>query len=253
MLIYRYKILTEHKNIKREMLKMKYNFAEIGERIKKERKAHGFKSQDSLVDELKERFAFPITRQTLAKIEKGENNHYDCDLLFALCEIFDCEMGYLLCEYDTRYGREKDVATDTGLSQEAATELCQLVWYKDILSRLIVDKRFLQLLITIDKAKSNQILDDTYAQEKVVHLKSILKGDGYGVTMFNSPDDVSQYFVRAAQDILAAIINDMPFRPRFSDNDVKPDFLGMLREIESKTRRSATTGGINGGIESKKR
>ena len=250
---------------------MKYNFIKIGERIKKERKAHGFKSQDSLVNELKERFAFPITRQTLAKIEKGENNHYDCDLLFALCEIFDCEMGYLLCEYDTRYGREKDVAIDTGLSQEAATKLCYIKDNPicvDIFSKMIESDKFERLLITMNKAKSRNTINNTYAREIVNYVTQGVAG-GKGENLFSRVEDAEDFLFRQAVDNFSKLLTSIPFKPfQYEDEpENKSRFVNatptkqQLKNMALNGRSiqigcnddSATTGGITGGIESKNR
>lgn len=102
---------------------MKYNYALIGERIKNERKAAGYKSHDALCDALRDKYGYAITRRTLGEIENGERNHYDADFLFYLCDLFGCEMGYLLGEYDCRTGRNTDIAAATGLSEKAIERL----------------------------------------------------------------------------------------------------------------------------------
>lgn len=88
---------------------MKYNYKGIGSRISKERKAAGFKSQQAFIDYLHQKYGYSIGRNTLSAIENGKTGHYDCELLYILCDIFNCEMWYLLCEYECKTGRNTDV------------------------------------------------------------------------------------------------------------------------------------------------
>lgn len=100
---------------------MKYNYVDIGNRIRNERKSIGY-SQDDLINELKER-GISVSRNTISAIESGKTNHYDSDLLFALCDLFNCELGYLLCEYDCKTGRNTDICSDIGLTENAVNVL----------------------------------------------------------------------------------------------------------------------------------
>ncbi len=130
---------------------MKYNFKKIGEIIVKERKAAGYKSQDDLIQQLKE-YGYSISRNTLSKIEQGNTNHYDCELLFLLCEIFDCEMGYLLGEYECKTGRNTDIVNETGLNEDAVNKLLFLNsmnkahGLSDVLSLFITHPKFIDTL-----------------------------------------------------------------------------------------------------------
>ena len=101
---------------------MEYNYEEIGRIIKKERKKTGL-SQDAFIQLIREKHGYSISRNTLSKIEKGKTSHYDCELLYILCDIFDCEMGYLLGEYECKTGRSTDISKETGLSETAIDKL----------------------------------------------------------------------------------------------------------------------------------
>lgn len=101
---------------------MRYNFKEIGERLKEERKATGIKSQDALAEYIAKHNYRNFKRQTIAKWEKGE----ECpplDVLLTLCELYHCELGYLLCEYDCRTKENTDIQKVTGLSEKAIKKL----------------------------------------------------------------------------------------------------------------------------------
>ena len=98
---------------------MEYNFKKIGKRIASERKKHGFETQNALIKKLQEKYFIHVGRNTISSIECGSVNHFDCDLLAALCSEFDCDMGYLLCEYDCKCHQNADVQKVTGLSDKA--------------------------------------------------------------------------------------------------------------------------------------
>ena len=56
-----------------------------------------------------------MSRNTLSAIENGKYHYYGTDFLFAICELFNCEMGYLLCEYDEKRRIKADIKEATGL------------------------------------------------------------------------------------------------------------------------------------------
>lgn len=102
---------------------MEYDFKRIGKRIKDLRKAKGW-SQDRLIDILQPKV--PIGRNTLSAIENGNAKHFELSLLTALCEIFNCEMGHLLCEYECKTREATDIQTVIGLSEPAVNSLRNL-------------------------------------------------------------------------------------------------------------------------------
>lgn len=99
------------------MLVLEYNLTEIGERLKKERKEYGFKSHDALCDYIKENNYRSFKRQTISKWEQGK----ECpplDVLLTLCKLYNCEVGYLLCEYDCKYRENTNIKETIGLTEE---------------------------------------------------------------------------------------------------------------------------------------
>lgn len=102
---------------------MKYNETMIGQRIKEERENLGF-SQGELAEACN---LSMNSRQTIAKWESGKQLPPTNDLL-KLCELFKCELGYLLCEADYAKGYKSRTATElyekTGLSEPAVENLC---------------------------------------------------------------------------------------------------------------------------------
>jgi transcriptional regulator with XRE-family HTH domain len=102
---------------------MRYNHKQIGRRIAEERKKHNF-SQDDLIAWLSNTHGIGISRNTLSQIEQGKRDRYDTDFLFALCDLFDCQVGYLLCEYDDCKIYDNQFIHDkTGLSEPAIQTL----------------------------------------------------------------------------------------------------------------------------------
>lgn len=100
---------------------MTYNWAEIGARIKAERTNKGL-SLEKLASDVY------TTRQTLANWEKGKGSVIDLGVMLKLCEVFDCELGYLLCEeeYKNKTKQKTDICNDTGLSEKAVSSLCSM-------------------------------------------------------------------------------------------------------------------------------
>lgn len=91
---------------------------EIGERILTERKKLGL-TQDGLAEKID-----IGSRQTIGQWENGTALP-SLSKLLCMCDLFDCEIGYLLCEYDCKTRAATDVKSETGLSERAVYELQQ--------------------------------------------------------------------------------------------------------------------------------
>jgi transcriptional regulator with XRE-family HTH domain len=91
------------------------NFEEMGQRIRAERIQLKM-TMDKLGEETS------VSRQTVSKWEKGESAPSVFDLL-RLCEIFECDFGYLVGEYQNRTRVETDIVKETGLSALAVANL----------------------------------------------------------------------------------------------------------------------------------
>ena len=102
---------------------MEYNYKKIGIRIKQERKRKKW-SQDRLIDEL-ENHGIYIGRNSLSNIENGKVDVTQSNfrLIPVLCQLFGCDAGYLLCEYDERSWELSDVSKYIGLSEAAVNDI----------------------------------------------------------------------------------------------------------------------------------
>ena len=96
--------------------KINTNKVETGKRIKNLREEAGYNSQKSFAEKL------GYSRQTVAKWENGETMP-TLDTLYDIVSVLDCDMGYLLCLYDTRYFKHAEICEETGLSAEAVEKL----------------------------------------------------------------------------------------------------------------------------------
>lgn len=151
------------------MFIMKYNFEKIGKRIKEERKKKKW-TQKKLMEKLSP--YCPLGRNTLSDIENGICSNISLTLFSTLCkeEFFDCDMGYLLCEYDEKRHIAADIKEATGLDPDAINIILNM---KDrflklsILNGLLKNDCFLAIIDGISFAD--------YHMEKSKELDSIEK------------------------------------------------------------------------------
>lgn len=96
-----------------------FNNIEIGAMVRKERNAIG---------ETLESFApkVGISRQTLSKWENGQGTGPTVDDLLRMCDLFNCDFGYLVGEYSCKRRVSTDIQDATGLSEEACAALAKI-------------------------------------------------------------------------------------------------------------------------------
>jgi len=105
---------------------MEYDFERIGKRICYNRKKLGL-TQEGFILKLNTEYYIPIKRQTYINIEHGrigKCRSFDLAFMNALCKVFRCDMGYLLCDQgyednDCKTRAAIDVKSYTGLSDAA--------------------------------------------------------------------------------------------------------------------------------------
>lgn len=108
------------------------NKTKTGKRISELREKAGYKTIEKFADEL------GYSRQTVAKWENG-NAMPTLDQLCDIVSLLECDIGYLLCLYDTRYFEHADICKTTGLSEKAVNILtaAQSNDKADIISHMI--------------------------------------------------------------------------------------------------------------------
>ncbi len=139
---------------------------EIGKRIKENRKEMGMTQYD-LIEKLH------IGRNTLSDIENGKKLP-DAETLYSLCEIFNCEVGYILCDYVAKTGRDTDVMKELGISYKAIKNIKQYKNYHKVLfgmgrrnnlDSLLSNTNFIELLDKISKYKEYNEMNKTEEKE----------------------------------------------------------------------------------------
>lgn len=98
-----------------------YDWKNIGSRIKNEREKKGM-SQSNFAEYCGLQ---RTSRGTVGEWEKGKRLP-DLEALLKMCELFECELGYILCEegYECKTRAQTDIQEKTGLTAEAVSSLC---------------------------------------------------------------------------------------------------------------------------------
>ena len=121
--LYRIRFKSEIHEKEKGCIRLEYK--EIGERIKKERKRLGIRSQLDLMELLRDR-GCPVGRNSVSGLETGKAEtyqHINLGLLSNLCDLYGCDLGYLLGLYP-QHSREASVACEiTGLSEQAVENI----------------------------------------------------------------------------------------------------------------------------------
>lgn len=104
-----------------------HNPVAIGHRIKQRRKELGM-SQEELLERLRcsGDGSGGMSKVTFGKIEHGELGDFKISQALALCEVLSCDIGYLLCEYDSKTLTTEQMTAHTGLSEESIETLHDL-------------------------------------------------------------------------------------------------------------------------------
>lgn len=99
----------------------------IGRRIAEERKRLGC-SQTTLGEKLSAMMDGSISAEqnTISNWERGKNLPASLDVFLAMSQIFGCDCGYLLCDYDERTHNSSEICKATGLSDSSIQHLCSL-------------------------------------------------------------------------------------------------------------------------------
>lgn len=119
----------------------------VGKRIAEERKRLGISQKDLLT----QIFKSEKSHKTLTAWEKGERLP-DLDSLALMADLFHCDIGYLLGDYNEHTRISADIARETGLSEQAIKTILmlrrdnQMDWGLDTLNILLETQDFMVLL-----------------------------------------------------------------------------------------------------------
>ena len=218
-------------------MKQKYDWKRIGERIKQER-------EELKLDQIELGEQLGISRQTVSNWERGRA-YPSVDDMGRLCGIFNCEIGYLLCEYDCKTKESADVCAVTGLSEEAVNMLIKLNTNEEdaliltVLSYLLGEDDLVFALAAAAsafKTKINQINDikkhgESYGyiwgdyhrllDDEEEKLKNTLEQKG--LTIMPIRYTISKY-IQEAEELFGSTIKQVV------------DWMGMLEKLPTDTR-----------------
>ncbi len=181
---------------------MLYSWHIIGNRIRENRKEKGL-SQERLAEYLEQITTSSTKRQTVAGWENGKPIK-KLEQLTALCEIFDCDMSYLLCECNTKHIKTQEIGSATGLSDKAIDTLISLrkidSRLSDTISRIIENKDLLYQIHDCCTAEYNNAdfetsYEDFFSDQKRKAIMSPQKMEQLNLMMlYNSLRDfVNEY------------------------------------------------------------
>lgn len=174
---------------------MEYNFETSGKRIKFLRKSKGW-SQEELAEQLSY-IDVPITRGRIGSIEKGNQQKFDLPFLLGCCRLFDCDIGYLLGEYNEGTTRDNQfIAQETGLGDAAIRRLsAEKEHYGqfqiDQLSKLILNDTFWEILKLFHR-------DDSFF-ENHTRIKKNLADRGWARTLEGQDPEGDEQYNRASR------------------------------------------------------
>lgn len=148
---------------------MTYNFKEIGERMQEEREYKRLSL--AYVAE----FCGVQQYQTVSNWEKGNTNP-SLKALLKLCELFECELGYLLGDdgYKLKTRAKTDIHKETGLSGEAVEKIVEENNTPEIkvLSMLLCNPDFWKVLRLIRQGiESAECSQNANATDEVIYRK----------------------------------------------------------------------------------
>lgn len=110
------------------MSDIKKKRAAIGSRIKEERKKRSWSQEEfgwRMKQILNPDSDVSIPQNTISGWENGKSLP-EIYTFFAMAELFHCDVGYLLCEYDEPIHGTTDICKATGLSEHTVSFLCRM-------------------------------------------------------------------------------------------------------------------------------
>lgn len=117
---------------------MGYDYIKIGQRIRDLRKQK-FGNQDEFIFALSEK-GVPISRNRVSAIENGEQSKFTFPFLIACCELFCCDIGFLLGEHECKTIEVQSIQDYTGLRESTIYQLHHWhdIWGAEITNTIAV-------------------------------------------------------------------------------------------------------------------
>lgn len=181
---------------------MQYLQEVIASRITEERTALGL-TKEGLAERLN------VNRNTITSWERKDSKgrYPPLEDLARMCDLFNCELGYLLGEYDCKTRAATDIQSETGLSERAIDRLREEAQKSEIfrgtLSELIESPLFYSLVLGIADYKrymsfSPEMYADVGSENiSISDLSRMITPAGWAVL---SSGDAAEYWLQRAYE-----------------------------------------------------
>ena len=209
---------------------------QIGKRIKDERRKKKL-SQQKLADAISSIMVdsdpdYKGTEQnTVSNWEKGVSLP-PLSKLIALSEIFDCDLGYLLCDYDEPKRDLADVVEQTGLSGKAATRL------KTMAGRVNKEKQagWLNTMEEQELKALNTILENDYQMLYYIYQYIFGNYDSFSIATVNHSGQEKDI---VEKDILLCNTNTPDTGTYINAEQLQPVFLLSIQSALMDLKKKA--------------
>lgn len=194
---------------------MQYEHKRIAERLKIERDKLKL-SQDALAELLN------VNRNTIRRWERqdGKGQVPPLNDLLRMCNIFDCELGYLLCEHTCKTREATNVQEVTGLSEYTINQLKEYRAYSNALDFDLID--FIDYLV------------QTVDTRLPMRINALLQIPRYKTTVEESERE-ERIYAEIYSDI-KAMVNDI--RKRSEEHKIYKEKMRKLREKSHKALKA---------------
>ena len=163
-----------------------------------------------------------VTESTLSRFINGTKDTLSLDQMIGIARIFNVSTDFLLCMTDVPDRKNYDIS-ELGLSAEAARNLYTGRANPQVVSRLLENRRFAQLINMIALYFDDTLTSGFAVQNQMYQtLSSMLLGTG------KEQPDARKAAQQAAQ---AAALNKMPVYQADLTN-IQNQFMAVLREIK---------------------
>ena len=201
----------------------------VGKRIKQARKLNNHKmTQQALADKLSCSEKAPILNGklnavSLNRLKKWEDgtNPVELEWIPAVCDVLECDVGYLFGEYEELTRQASDVCKETGLSEDAIKALRSMgnvklkdgvlhrTEFQDMISCMFEDPRFSSIIphiIEAERLLQPQEIDNNLLAENFIESIDNVESFGYIVL---KREDARQFHLRQAAQAFLSIVNDI--------------------------------------------
>lgn len=221
---------------------------EIGKRIQMLRIAKGLKQAEFL----RELFMSETSLKSLRNWENGDVLP-ELDTLIRMADVFGCDIGYLLCDYNEINRDVADICKATGFNSFAAHNIQNLDFVvgnrhfaqfengtlskRYILSQVIADERIIQVLIAAKQAK-------TLKNNLQKNVDPDVDAEDFSQAMFTlnemnmvslQPDDSINFYIQEAgrifMDILRSMISNVSSNESYSTDLIPYDSKTTITKL----------------------